>query len=429
MNNFIRYFVIVISIFLLLPFSVQTIKAQSSDLRDTISLESLLVKARQFAYNNGKDEARKICRQILLRDSTYWDAAVLMGRTYSWDAKYDSARIVLSKVIKAKVGYYDAIDALIDNEYFNENYIKSINYADKGLSDRPNDETFIYKKARALNKSGDSPKAAKLLTQLLEVNPSNKEAEGLLLIIRRESRVNKISFNYGINAFDDSNPWTFSSVSIARKTSGFGSIILRYNYARRFDQDGHQIEIDAYPSIAKGIYVYFNAGISNKKNFPFSRITAEPYFKLPAGFEMSIGVRYLNFDHNRIFALDSNKVLIYTGTVGKYLGNFWFSVRPYFTPGKDGWSKSVYLTVRHYFGNPDNYLSLNLGTGMSPDEQQYAFDPGASYLKSKKVSIDYQQKIAQRFILSCGVGYAREGIQIDTKRTRYSLDLGFSFLF
>ncbi|MCX6236437.1 MAG: YaiO family outer membrane beta-barrel protein [Bacteroidia bacterium] len=412
----------------LFSFSQLTVDAQTAVSVDTTSLESLLVKAREFAYNNGKAQARKICRQIISRDSTYWDAAVLMGRTYAWDQKYDSARIVLNKVIEQRAGYYDAVDALIDAELLSENYLRAIKYADIGLSFHPNDGSFLYKKARALNNSGNSQKASTLLSQIPATDPSNKDAAVLLLSIRRDKMVNKLTLNYWTYLFKDDSPWSFASAAIGRKTSKFGTVTLRYNYAQRFGNDGHQIELDAYPAIVKGIYLYFNTGISNKKNFPYSRLTIEPYFKLPASFEMSIGFRYMNFDDKRIAVVDSNMVMIYTGTIGKYYGNYWFSLRPYLTPGKEGWSGSANLTIRRYLADADSYLSLIVGTGISPDIQQYAFNPGY-YLKSNKIALEYQQKIAYRFFLNLGTGFAREEIRAGTKRDRYSLDLGVSFLF
>jgi len=409
-------------------FSSQTVSAQSTEVGDTVSSDKMLVKAREYAYNNRKSEARKICRQILHRDSTYFDAAVLMGRTYAWDGKYDSARFVLNHVIELRTGYYDALDALIDVENWSEKYATAIKYADMGLASHPDDPGFLCKKARALNNSGNSKGAVVILNQVLAINPSDKDASGLLLTIRKEKMVNKLTINYWTYTFNNDNPWNFASASIGRKTSDFGTVTMRYNFASRFGREGHQVEIDAYPAIAKGIYMYFNTGISDKKNFPFSRLSVEPYVKLPLSFEMSFGFRYLNFDDSRIAAFDSNKVVIYTGTIGKYYGDYWFSLRPYFTRGKARWSKSVNLTVRRYLADADSYLSLIMGTGISPDEQQYAFDPGY-YLKSSKIDIDYQQKIANRFFLNCGTGFAREEIRAGTKRNRFSFDIGVSVLF
>ncbi|MCE5320757.1 MAG: YaiO family outer membrane beta-barrel protein [Bacteroidales bacterium] len=415
--------------FVLSGLFVIPVSAQIKSAGDTTSLETLLNKARQLAYNNGRAEARKICFQILKRDSTYWDAAVLLGRTYSWDSKYDSSRIALNKVIVKKPGYYDAMEALIDNELSDDKYLSAIKYADEGLLYLPDNEMLLFKKARALNKSGKTKESTALLSRILQLNSSNKEAAKLLLDIKRAGRVNKFTMSYSTDIFNGSTPWNFASASIGRKTAHFGSVILRYNFANRFGNNGHQAEIDAYPAICKGIYVYFNAGVSNKKNFPFSRLSIEPYFKLPKSFEASIGIRYMNFDANRIFALDSNKVIIYTGTIGKYFGSYWISVRPYFTKGTDAWSKSASLTVRRYFGDEDSYISLNLGTGMSPDEQQYAFNPDLKFLKSNKISLDYQQKIAYRFIINCGAGYAQEEVRTGVKRSRYSLGVSVSVLF
>jgi len=352
----------------------------------------------------------------------------LMGRTYAWDEKYDSARIVLNSVIEQRPGYYDAIDALIDAELLGDNYLRAIKYADIGLLYHPNDATFLYKKAKALNAFGDSEKASVILKQIIATDPSNKAAADLLLSIRKDKMVNKLTLNYWIYTFNDIDPWSFASAAYGRKTKTFGSVTVRYNYAKRYGNEGNQIEIDAYPTIAKGIYVYLNTGISNKKNFPYSRVSVEPYFKLPASFEMSVGFRYMNFDDKRIATVDSNMVMIYTGTIGKYYRDYWFSFRPYITPGKEGWSTSASITVRRYFADADSYLSLVVGTGISPDIQQYAYDPNYK-LKSDKIALEYQQKFASRYFLNCGTGFAQEEVRAGVKRNRYSFDIGVSYLF
>jgi YaiO family outer membrane protein len=351
-----------------------------------------------------------------------------MGRTYAWDQKYDSARMVLSKIIHSSPGHYDAIDALIDNEYYCDNLQESIKFADMGLSYHPNEVTFLFKKARSLNKLGDSGKASELLNHIVAIDPSDREALKLLLSIQKDKMVNKVSMDVSTDFFSDEKAWYFSSATYNRKTKNLGSVAIRYNYANRFGRNGQQLEFDAYPTVAKGVYIYFNTGISNSVNFPISRLTAEPYFKLPHGFEVSVGIRYMNFDKNHLAATDSNAVVIFTGTVGKYFGNYWLSVRPYLTPGNNAWSKSVNLTLRRYLDDSDSYVSLNLGTGVSPDVQQYAFDPGY-YLKSNKIALAYRQKIIKRFFLDCGTGYAREETMPGVKRNRFSVNLGISYLF
>jgi LysM repeat protein len=128
------------------PAPIATVKA------DTTDLSALLIKARELAYNKGRPESRKLCKLILLHDSTYYDASVLMGRTYLWDDKYDSARFVLNRVIHASPGYYDAMDALIDVELMSDNNEGAIKSAELALTYHKDDNGFLYKKAKALNK-------------------------------------------------------------------------------------------------------------------------------------------------------------------------------------------------------------------------------------------------------------------------------------
>ena len=396
---------------------------------DTTDLSALLIKAREFAYNKGRAESRKLCKLILLHDSTYYDAAVLMGRTYLWDDKYDSARFVLNKVIISSPGYYDAMDALIDVDLMSDNNEGAIKNSDLALSYHKDDNGFIYKKARALNKDEKPKEALGILSVILAKDPLNDDAKTLKASIIEGRRTYTLSVDYYTYTFSNDDSWYFGSVSVGKKIPKFGSVIFRCNYAKRFDREGYQYEIDAYPAIVKGIYLYFNTGFSNKKNFPYSRFTLEPYFKLPAKFELSLGFRYLNFDQDHFVDFGSGKVMIYTGTIGKYIGNYWLSLRPYFVPGTDGWSKSVNFTVRRYFIDELNYLSLTVGTGMSPDEQQYAYDPYLTYLKSYKLSLEYQRKIGERFMLTVGTGYAREEISQGTNRDRFTFDIGGSFFF
>ena len=127
-------------------------------------------------------------------------------------------------------------------------------------------------------------------------------------------------------------------------------MIVRANYANRFREDTAQYEIDAYPRLAKGLYAYVNYGYSSHRFFPKNRVGGELYANLPHGVELSGGFRWLQFE--------SSEVTIYTGTIAKYQGNYWISLRPYITPKSEGTSQSYNLTVRRYFGGPDNYLGV-----------------------------------------------------------------------
>ena len=104
-----------------------------------------------------------------------------------------------------------------------------------------------------------------------------------------------ISANAAYTTFSGTtDPWTEGSASVGGRV-GFGSVIARVNYARRFNTDGVQMEVDAYPRFGDGRYLYLNAGYSGASVFPKSRYGAEAYTSLPHAWEASVGVRSLHF--------------------------------------------------------------------------------------------------------------------------------------
>ena len=398
--------------------------------KDTTSNDVLYKKARELAYNGSRAKSREICYAILKKDNNLYDVAVLLGRTYAWDKQYDSARAVLKRVIVSKPGYYDAIDALIDVEFWNDKYNDALNYANTGLSFHKNDEAYLLKKAKALSYLNRNDEAVDVINQLLLLNTTNKDALNLLESIKESKRLNTIAANYSVDAFKHSSPWIYSYLQYSRRTKLLGSFITRLNYADRFSYSGFQLECDAYPTIRKGTYLYLNAGYANNQIYPLTRIGLEIYQKLPASFELSAGFRYLNFNNKLLSAFDSTKVMIYTASLGKYYGNYWFSLRTYITPGAKAVSKSFNLIARRYFSNADNYLSLTLGTGYSPDDHKYAFvEPTLYFLKSEKAYLEYQHKLSKRFMVNLGTGIAYEEFYPKLYRYRYSFSATIYYKF
>lgn len=402
----------VLILFIMILFSA-SISAQNND--------DLFKSAQAAAFNGERAKAREICTQIINSNPQYYDAYVLAGRTYSWDKQYDESRKLLLKVLELKPGYYDALDAMIDLSLWSDNYNDAIKYADIGLQKDPVDELFLFKKAKALYNLKDLKAAVVLLEKILSMNPSNTDAANLLQSIKDERKINKATVNYAIDIFDPHIPeWHMVYAQVGRRTK-FGTVLARVNYANRFSTNGWQIEADAYPPIRKGTYLYMNAGYSEGNIFPYFRAGFEIYQKLPKSFESSLGFRYLDFK--------TTNVLIYTAAIGKYWSDYWFSGRIYLTPSTHSFSNSYAFTIRRYFRTPDDYISLNLGYGYTPDERRMFFDSGLFYLKSGKVSLDFQHRIFKDFLFSCGAGYTNEEWFTALYRDKYSFDIGLSYIF
>ena len=389
---------IVIFIFILMGTSF----AQNDKTALPINSDSLYSEARQLAFNGQRAKARSICREILQYKKSYSDAWVLIGRTYIWDGKSDSARLAFNEVLSLKPGYYDAIDGLIDVEYKSDNYEACIKQCDIALSFNPNDKNFQIKKAKALIAIPQYDKATAVLKEVIAKDSVNTEAKKLLSDINLATIKNKISLDYTYDYFERRmiEPWQLAYVQYSRKTS-IGSVIGRINYANRFSTKGLQYELDAYPKVSKSSYLYLNLGYSDASIFPHFRSGVELFRSLPSAFEASLGFRYLSFVTSDVF--------IYTASFGKYIGNYWLSARTFVTPGSIGTSVSGSLTGRKYFADKDNYLGLRVSYGTSPDDRRDLLTSvSILHVKSESVKMEWSKKFNQVWILNIAAIYENE---------------------
>src|SRR5882672_94292 len=70
--------------------------------------------------------------------------------------------------------------------------------------------------------------------------------------------LNKIWLNYEYEHFNrDFSPWHWASLEYSHRFD-WGSLVGRVNWADRFDDTAMQYEVDAYPHLWKGAYLYLN---------------------------------------------------------------------------------------------------------------------------------------------------------------------------
>ncbi len=380
-------------------------------------------EAKDLAYKGEREKARAICREILAKEFDS-DVAVLMARTYAWDGKYDSTRVLIAKVLNLYPTHWDAIDAISDAEYWDAKYADAIKYCDVLLAKDQNDEHFMFKKARILNSMGQTDESANLLESILKINPANAEVRMKLTNIRLDRMKNRIRILYTYDFFDknsNKDPWHMAALSYGRKTK-IGTVIGRVNWAERFGINGFQYEMDAYPSISENNYLYLNAGYSDISIFPKVRAGAEWYHSFPKAFEGSLGMRALYFTNSETY--------MFTGTVGKYVGNYWVSLRGYVTPGTSGNSVSGAIQARRYFTDPENYIGLKLGYGISPDDRSHG-DGTSTYLtmKSQSVRVEYNHLFNRIWTLNLGASLSNDEFPAIGYVRNYTLDVGVGRFF
>ncbi len=161
---------------------------------------------------------------------------------------------------------------------------------------------------------------------------------------------------YFLQAFDkEFADWHQFNIGLERETAR-GSIIGRAGYYNRFADSAGLFEVEWYPTIRAGTYAYLNAGVSTQDHLPDYQLAAELYQALPFNLEGSFGWRQVHFDSS------ANTL---TGSIGYYVGNYWFLVRPLVTVVSGDSSTSWVLRGRRYFADEEEYLTLTFAHGSS----------------------------------------------------------------
>jgi YaiO family outer membrane protein len=359
----------------------------------------------------------------LQNSPSYADVEIFLGRVYTWDNQYDSARYHFLKVLGTTPINEDASIAYADLEYGNDNYKEALNICNRALAVYPASEALLLRKAKILNAIKKPAQASRITAQLLKNNDHDSAALDLAATIKDAAKVNILSVSYDNSSFDKQydKAWQFSSISYGRYTK-FGTVIGRINYANRFGDNGVQGEIDAYPHISKTFYSYLNFGYSNNVGvFPNYRAGFSLYANLPKSFEAEAGLRYLYF---------TSATYVYTFYVGKYYKNFLFSARTYLTPSDEGISQSYTLAARLYFKGADNYVGLSAGKGLSPDEtnQVISFNSKNSF-SSKQVSARFSQTFLKWNVILISAGLINQEYQAGVYGNELDLSIKLSHRF
>src|SRR5690606_13598529 len=111
--------------------------------QNDLSSDELYVLARKEAFDNSNyPKAVQLSRQALEASPDYHEIRTFLGRLYTWSDKIDSARSAFATVLAKEPSNEDALSASFDLEYWNENYNKALEIAERGLKSHPNSEIF-----------------------------------------------------------------------------------------------------------------------------------------------------------------------------------------------------------------------------------------------------------------------------------------------
>ena len=368
--------------------------------------------ARDLAFEGKRSEARDTLAHILKRYPDYVDVHCLLAKTYSWDKEYDKARLQFNQITSKEKGNQEVWVAAIKNEQYAQNLHIALGLANKALIYLNEDTEISALKAQVLAQIADS----QLLQNKLKATKIGEESNQSVTIYTEGEVFDQVL-----------DPMFYGALEYKKKTK-WGVLLPRLNFNRRFNINGVQAEVDAYPKFSKSLSGYFNYGFSNSKIFPKHRVGAEVLKELPNAMEASLGFRYLSF------AADNATIL--TGSFGLYRGNYYASLRPFIVPDAEkGLGVSGSLLVRRYLKDGNNYLGLNLGYGFDTELNQFIVDgellaQTLLFLEAQRLRLEYQfTSKSQRNQYLTSIGVNRQELAFSSGEFFLSVTAGIAYQF
>lgn len=339
--------------------------------------------ARELAFNDQRKQAQDSLRLILTKYPNYHDIRSFLANTYSWDGDYDKAKKEFEYILKASPDRQNDWELAITNTLRSDAPQSALDMSAKALSLFPKNADLLYLKASAEDDLKETEVALATLNELLVIEPEHEKALRFRAALIDKLSINVIGVKSSVDLYSEVfDPMQYYLLKYARQTK-YGSIHGKVNINSRFESTGAQFEVDMYPKITKGLYAYVNVGVSNSFLFPKVRFGGELYKSLPYSLEASLGFRTLKY---------SSYTTIYTGSVGWYTGNSYWSLRSYVTPGEPKTSVSGTLNYRKYRSTANTYFSAAFGMGFSPEIYRFNFDGNENAivnLKSQKLNLGY----------------------------------------
>ena len=248
----------------------------------------------------------------------------------------------------------------------------------------------------------------------------------LVSSIRNE--INTLSKNKTISAgysFDYVNAGNnkFQQLAFIEYSAKIKSTIalLRLNYARRFEQNGLQIESDIYNLFKNRSYLYLNAGYGfNSGVFPVLRGGFEYTYPVFKTVEATLGARYMKFQNLPVYML--------TGQLLKYHNSWSYALRSFYTLKNNGNASTFLFDIRKYGKKTGNFNELELGYGNAPDERLFIENNGAYFgLDAYKLRLTTNKMINLSNEIRLSVNYNLEEYASGAYRNRVVLDLIYRF--
>lgn len=347
-----------------------------------------VAEARRLANEGQRTAAMRLLDARLIAVATDMDARTLRGQIYSWEGRRAEARADLEAVLAAMPGHADAITALARVELWDGHPDRSEALATRGLQDNPQSADLMEIRALALEQARRYREARDQVEALLRQDGSHQTARRIRRRLIDREPATFAGVAYRADRFDDGRDgWSEGNVSLSRQT-GRGSIGVRAYGARRFGLSDYQLELEAYPRLAPGTYLYVAGAYSpDAVLYPERRGALDLNQSLGGGWEATAGIRRMEF---------SNTVQIYTGALSKYTGNWLLTARGWMNPDRDSDSLTMNFGARRYSGDGESYWGVAYARGTYRDDVRQIDE--ITRLFSNAGTLDFQRRIRRIYL-------------------------------
>lgn len=378
----------------LLVFYLAQAKAQDTLSQSNPEME--FARMRDLAAAGDYGDAKQIGYKLLEENEAYHDVALYLARVLGWESNFDSAYMIIDRVIAMEPGLYEAYATCVDLAYWENNLEKLETCAGSATELEP-DSAGVFDRYVVALQQGKSPSDK---TEVFGYYSYDHFSKPYVRNWHMLTAGGEIPFKYG---------------KLIPSVNG------GYMAGASSPATDLQLNLDAYLTLGKTTSALVAYGFSpngERNYFPGHRAAAEVWQALPKGFGISAGLRYFYWDQNFTFL---------TFSAEKYAGNYWFSFRNYLFFKDYGVSGSYYLSARRYFDTRFNYLTLTLGYGTAPDEP-ISVVSDLERLNAVSGRLEFSKKITPGIRGIAMVGYAWEEYADQEYRSRIDMRLGAYFV-
>ncbi len=147
-----------------IPYNPDTVRIEGREpVFELVHIDSLLFRAKNFAWNEDYNNARELIAVIMQRKPDYYPAMVLNSYTYAWDNDFTNARKELWRYNPFESRHKDGIKAAIDIEKWARDYERAILYSKEALFLFPDDDSFVMMASEVYTLNQDFINAKRVL--------------------------------------------------------------------------------------------------------------------------------------------------------------------------------------------------------------------------------------------------------------------------